>query len=223
MNIKQLAKTIELVTGEQYLKIIEYINEPSKDKELQNEILNSINNSSEKSVTDKTTKFAKRLGWYAIVRIKKPKVVVETGVDKGLGSILLSSAIRKNTDEGYSGRYYGTDINPRAGFMLSGIYKKYGEILYGDSIQSLTKFNDKIDIFINDSDHSEEYEYDEYITVKNKLNDDAIILGDNSHCTDKLLEFSNYTNRKFIFWCEKPVDHWYAGGGIGFSFNNFSK
>ena len=113
----------------------------------------------------------------------------------------------------------GTDINPLAGYLLSGDYANYGSILYGDSIESLKKFDDEIDLFINDSDHSEEYEAGEYKTIANMLSQHAVILGDNSHYTDKLLEFSLETNRHFVFFQEKPKNHWYPGAGIGISFN----
>jgi hypothetical protein len=35
------------------------------------------------------------------------------------------------------------------------------------------------------------------------LSENAIALGDNSHCTDKLLEFSLETNRHFVFFPRK--------------------
>ena len=93
-----------------------------------------------------------------------------------------------------------------------------GKILYGDSIQTLLQFNDKIDLFINDSDHSSEYEYREYMTIKDKMNAGGIILGDNSHDTDKLAIFSFETNRNFLFFSEEPRGHWYPGAGIGISY-----
>jgi hypothetical protein len=73
-------------------------------------------------------------------------------------------------------------------------------------------------LFINDSDHSAKYEYEEYEIIKNKLSANAFLLGDNSHVTDSLRNFSNKNGRKFLFFREVPQDHWYPGAGIGFSF-----
>ena len=99
------------------------------------------------------------------------------------------------------------------------MYANYGCILYGDSIESLKKFDEgMIDLFINDSDHSADYEAKEYDSIANKLSKHAIVLGDNSHATNKLLEFSLETNRHFVFFQEKPLNHWYPGAGIGISF-----
>lgn len=217
-NLIYLSQAIAVVTKMDYLIILKYMNEAQSDEELKKTIYNSIKNSAERKFADKEIRFGKRLGWYAFVRAIKPKIVVETGVDKGLGSILLCSALLKNKEEGYSGYYYGTDINPKAGYLLSGKYKNIGKILYGDSIESLLKLKENIDIFINDSDHSAEYEYKEYESIKSLINENTILLGDNSHCTNKLSEFSIENSRNFIFFQEKPLNHWYPGGGIGISY-----
>jgi hypothetical protein len=157
------------------------------------------------------------LGWYAFVRILKPRVVVETGVDKGLGSVTVCAALRRNAAEGFPGRYFGTDKNPDAGFLLSAPYSEFGQILYGDSIESL-KTIPQVDVFINDSDHSADYERREYEIVGPRLSTEGLILGDNSHCTDVLARFSAEHDRQFLFFQEKPKDHWYPGAGIGISF-----
>src|ERR1700704_4891946 len=81
--------------------------------------------------------FGRRLGWYAVARAMKPKIVVETGVERGHGALILCSALLRNADEGHPGRYYGTDIDPTAGRLLTGKYAEVGKILYGDSIASL--------------------------------------------------------------------------------------
>ncbi len=217
-NLLYLAQTVALVTKTDFSDIMEYINEAEANIELKNYISEKVQKSDARAYSDKETRFGRRLGWYAFVRAMKPKVIVETGVDKGLGSVLLCAALEQNANEGHLGRYYGTDINPDAGYLLDGKYKKYGKILYGDSIKSLSDFKETIDLFINDSDHSAEYEYQEYETIKKQLSDNAVILGDNAHCTDKLAKFSIENNRHFLFFKEIPINHWYPGAGIGISF-----
>jgi len=151
------------------------------------------------------------------VRATKPKTIVETGVDKGLGAVVLCAALLRNAAEGHAGRYFGTDINPHAGYLLTGPYATMGEILVGDSLASLQALDTPIDLFINDSDHSADYEYQEYLAIAGKLGDSAIIVGDNAHVTESLLGFSIEAGRSFLFWKEQPLNHWYPGGGIGIS------
>jgi hypothetical protein len=147
----------------------------------------------------------------------KPKVIVETGVDKGLGSVLLCSALLRNQREGFPGRYFGTDIDGMAGYLLAPPYDSVGQILYGDSIESLGQL-EGVELFINDSDHSSDYERREYEIVAPKLTDRAIILGDNAHCNGELASFSRDYGRQFLFFREEPAGHWYPGAGIGISF-----
>lgn len=217
-NILYLAQTLAVVTGEESDRIIGYIHELRNNAPLREHIINETMKSSSRKVADPRADYGKRLGWYAMTRIIKPKVLIETGVDKGLGAVVLCAALLENRKEGFEGRYYGTDINTTAGFLLKGAYAEIGKILYGDSIETLSGFNEKIDLFINDSDHSAEYEYREYLTIKDKMAEKGVILGDNAHANNKLALFSNQNNRNFLFFKEEPRDHWYPGGGIGISF-----
>jgi len=217
-NILYLAQTISVVTRIDSKKIIEYINEARNNEQLKEHIISATMKSPHKEYADLRVDFGRRLGWYAFARTLKPKIIVETGVDKGLGSVLLCSALLKNKEEGFNGFFYGTDINPEAGYLLSGKYAEAGKILYGDSIKTLSEFTEKIDLFINDSDHSADYEYREYITIRDKISENAILLGDNSHVSDKLAIFSIETKRNFLFFREEPGGHWYPGAGIGISF-----
>ena len=106
------------------------------------------------------------------------------------------------------------DINPKAGYLLSGKYAKYGTILYGDSIQFIS-LDEEIDLFINGSDLSTEYKAEEHKTITPKLTNNAIILGVNSHSNEKLLEYSILNNRHYMLFEEKPLNHWYPCGGTG--------
>ncbi|MCK9482047.1 MAG: class I SAM-dependent methyltransferase [Bacteroidia bacterium] len=217
-NMLFMAHFIAVVTGKQYKDVLTLFDEIQQDSSLRSHVLDEIKKSPLGRFADKEVRLARRIGWYAFVRIVKPKVVIETGIDKGLGSVVLCAALLKNKEEGYIGKYYGLDINPEAGYLLSGKYTEVGEVLYNDSIESLKTFNEPIDLFINDSDHSLEYEYNEYKTIAHLLTDQSIILGDNSHCSDKLALFSQETNRRFLFFKEEPINHWYEGAGIGVSF-----
>jgi len=218
LNKRYLISLIASTMGRSFQEIASYIAEVENDLELQTHIEAATRISDERFFADADVRYGRRLGWYALVRVAKPKIVVETGIDKGLGSCVLTSALIKNAQEGYPGHYYGTDINPSAGYLLSGIYSDYGEILYGDSVKSLERLNETIDLFVNDSDHSADYEEQEYKTIESKLDPDAIVLSDNSHCTDRLLDFALSTNRRFVFFQEKPLKHWYPGAGIGIAF-----
>jgi hypothetical protein len=214
-NEEYLSSLISNITGEKSQVVQEYINEIKSNQALSSRLQRSLIKSGYPSKIE--VRFGRRVGWYAMIRIMKPKVVVETGVDHGVGLSVICEALKLNRLEGYSGRYFGTDNNPLAGQLSSSEYNDFAHILYGDSIESLSAFDKTIDFFINDSDHSADYESAEYDAILEKLSKDAIILGDNSHVTNKLLIFSNLHDRAFYFFKEEPLNHWYPGAGIGIS------
>jgi hypothetical protein len=218
LNLLYLANTISVVTGVAAARIEVFLSEPDNDRDLLAHIASRTRASGRRAISDPIARFGRRLGWYAFVRATKPKLVIETGVDKGLGSVLLCSALLRNKAEGHEGFYYGTDINPEAGFLLAGKWAETGKILYGDSIESLRNISQPIDLFINDSDHSTDYELREYRTVEENLNVNAIVLGDNSHFSKSLYVFARESGRKFLFFAEQPIGHWYPGSGIGICF-----
>lgn len=217
-NLRHLQFFVSHILEVEPAEVSKYFDELMNDVELSNHISEVTASSEFGHLADRRARFGRRVAWYALVRLMKPRVVVETGVDKGLGACVLTAALMKNASDGYPGRYYGTDINPLAGYLLTGKYADYGEILYGDSISSLKNFGQQVDIFINDSDHSASYEAEEYKVIAAKLSDRSVIVGDNSHASDKLMEFSYTTRREFLFFGERPSAHWYPGGGVGFSF-----
>lgn len=217
INRVNLAHSLAAIFNMPVDQIEDYFREIEEDKELDAHVKRITASGSQRMRADTEVRFGRRMAWYAIVRVLKPAVVIETGVDKGLGSVVLASAILRNRADGHPGTYYGTDINPTAGYLLSGKYAEAGRILYGDSIISLNAFAEPIDIFINDSDHSADYEGREYEAIASKLAPSGLIIGDNAHYTDKLAVFSRCTARRFFFLAEEPKAHWYRGGGLGLS------
>jgi predicted O-methyltransferase YrrM len=218
-SLEYLAHTVALVARTSYETACSYIAESKDDEELKEHVIRAVRQSSYRERSDERCEFGRRLGWYAFARTLKPRVIVETGVDKGLGSVLLCAALLRNREEGSPGRYYGIDINTRAGWLLSPPYNELGEILYGDSVATLKKLPASVDLFINDSDHSAEYEYREYKTIEPKLSASAVILGDNARGTEKLAIFSRETGRAFLYFQDEPENHWHPGEGIGISFS----
>jgi predicted O-methyltransferase YrrM len=219
LNVDYLAAFISAITGETFAKARGYLAEIENDNHLKEHVIKLSAASKEKWVADADARFGRRMGWYALIRAAKPKMVVETGVDKGLGSVVIAAALMRNSAEGHSGELIGLDINPNAGYLLTPPYSKVGRVVYGDSLASIAAMTQPIDFFIHDSDHSAEHEGKELMSIRPKLSPKALVLSDNSAITSKLLEFARETGRTFLYFAEKPKDHWYPGEGIGVAFN----
>jgi hypothetical protein len=215
-NRQHLAAFVAQVTGIDLERAVDLIHELEQDAAFQAHVGSAL--PADGGSRAARARPGRRLGWYAIARALHPALVVETGVDQGLGACVLAAALLRNREESHPGGYLGTDIDPAAGRLFSGPYAATGRILYGDSLESLGKLTEPIDLFINDSDHSAEYEACEYDAVEHLLSERAVVLADNAQATDELLKFARRTGRQFLFFREQPEGHWYPGAGIGAAF-----
>jgi predicted O-methyltransferase YrrM len=220
LNKRYLTSFVAVITGRPFSEIQGYISEIENDQALRSHIRVKSENSVEKYVTDPEARYGRRIGWYALIRATKPKVVVETGMDKGLGTCVMAAAILRNRLEGHPGKIIAIDINPEAGFLFSGGYEKAGEFRVGDSLQKIQEISEPVDFFIHDSDHSAEHERRELSLVNEKLSPNALVLSDNADQTGELLDFAESSTRSYLFFADKPKDHWWAGDGIGVAFRS---
>lgn len=218
LNVDYLASYVSVVTGDSFANVRNYIREIETDQALRDHVVRLNAASKERYVADREARFGRRMGWYAMIRATKPRLVIETGVDKGLGSCVIAAALLRNLNEGRPGDLIGLDINPNAGYLLTAPYDKVGKVVFGDSLASIASIKQPIDFFIHDSDHSEEHEEKELKAIEGKLSSRALVLSDNAEATSKLLEFAQRTGRQFLFFGEKPRKHWWPGDGIGVAF-----
>lgn len=100
INILYLTHFIAEITGKSFSEIKGYLNELENNLSLKKHITDITESSSERYISDKEPRYARRIAWYAIVRSIKPKIIIETGVEKGLGSVILTAALIKNHKEG---------------------------------------------------------------------------------------------------------------------------
>lgn len=215
LNLRHLAAFVAVVTGARPDEVARYLDELAQDRELAEHVRRTTAASAFAAEADPVARYGRRLGWYALARLTKPRLVVETGVDKGLGACVLASALRRNAAEGRPGRYVGTDRWREAGWLFTGPLAEVGEVRYGDSLETLERLEGEVDLFIADSDHAQDYERREYERIERKLGPRAVLLSDTAHHTAALLEHAARTGREFLFWREEPRDHWYPGAGIG--------
>ena len=193
-------------------EIRDYFNELETNSQLDTYIKTGLANHRRGNEIDRQAFFGRRIGWYAIVRATKPSVVVETGTEKGLGSLVLAEALIKNG----AGRLITIDMEPSSGLLLGAEYGGVIERMIEDSLLAISKI-DQIDLFIHDSDHSAEHEAREFELLQSRLTTDAVVLSDNSHATTELANWSLQNNRRFKYFAEEPLNHWYPGAGIGVS------
>ena len=213
-NRGHLAWWVAAVTGADAEQAREYIQELDDDQELREHIEMATASSPRRRLADTDVRFARRAGWYAIVRALRPSHVMETGTDKGLGSCVLASALLRNG----SGRLTTLDVNADSGYLITGRYAEAVDRVIGDSVAAIRTGSSPVDVFLHDSWHTYEHERAEFDAIATRLTGGAIVLTDNADVTDALLDWSSEHGRNFLYFAEKPERHWFPGGGIGASF-----
>jgi len=211
LNIEHLAWWVAAVSGAEVTQCRLWITECLQDREMQSYVLDLTRRSNRVGLADLEVRVSRRAGWYALIRALRPSFVVETGTDKGLGSVVIQSALMRNGH----GSLLTVDINPESGYLLGGKYGEGVEVVVGDSIATLTGLDRRVDFFVHDSDHSREHEVAEYAAIAPHLSENAVVLSDNSHVTDALPLWAESRGWNFLHFQEQPVDHWYPGAGIG--------
>lgn len=216
LSREHLAWFVSLTCDVPVKQVRAYLAEIESDDTLRGHIERATATSARRGLADRRVRYARRIGWYAIVRATRPGHVVETGVDKGLGTCVLASALLRNTAEGDPGRLTSLDINPEAGYLARAEpWASVVDLVIGDSIASITALDRPVDIFLHDSDHSVTHERREFEAIEAKLAPGALLLTDNVTMTNVLAEHAERTGRRFLAYRETPARHWFPGDGIG--------
>ncbi|MGY1723811.1 class I SAM-dependent methyltransferase [Blastococcus sp. SYSU DS0533] len=210
-NLEHLAWWTAQLTGTGVAQNRGWIAEALEDPELRAHVQRETARSSRRRLADLDVRLGRRLGWYAIVRALRPEHVVETGTDKGLGSVVLAAALLRNG----RGRLTTVDINPESGYLIAGPYAQVVDRVVADSVETLRSLERPVDVFLHDSWHTFEYETAELDAVAPRLRDTSVVLSDNAHDSDALSAWAERTGRRFTFFREEPLEHWDPGAGIG--------
>ncbi|GGL89064.1 MULTISPECIES: class I SAM-dependent methyltransferase [Micromonospora] len=216
LSRQHLAWFVSVVCDVPVKQVRAWFQEIESDDALRRHIEQATAGAQRRGLADREVRYARRIGWYAIVRATRPALVVETGVDKGLGSCVLAAALLRNAAEGHPGRLASLDINPEAGYLArTAPWSEVVDLVVGDSIASIEALDRPVDLFLHDSDHSRAHEKREFDTVEARMAPGGLLLTDNVTHTNVLADHAERTGRRFLAYRETPARHWYPGDGIG--------
>jgi hypothetical protein len=166
--------------------------------------------------TKRSPPFGKRLAWYALTRLRRPALVIETGVHDGLGSLILLRALERNHDENGGGRLVSFDINPAAGWMVGSHPLWEMRVAAAvDGLADVLTHRGELGIFIHDSLHTYENELAELSLAAGALAHDGVLISDNAHASSALADTCRQSGLRYFQFQERPEGHFYGGGAIG--------
>ena len=156
---------------------------------------------------------AHHLAAWALIRARKPKLVVETGILEGLGSRTMLCALHLNSEEGRHGRLISFDVLPNAGRKL--VPKRLRaswEPVYEPTPEALAPHLEglEVDFFLHDSVQ----EYDHLVAEVDAVlpfmapGGTLMTVAGWTGLLDQLAERLRGRSRTFR---ERPLDHFYSG------------
>lgn len=217
LNLEHLAWFVATVTRHPVEAVRGYLTEVQQDAQLRQVVSEGLRRSSRSATTDGVVRYGRRLGWYAFVRALQPEFVVETGTNRGLGSAVVAAALLRNGH----GTMATADIDERSGELIRPPYTEVVEHVVGDSLDFLTgpvAKREPIDLLIVDTGLNPERERAELAAATPLLAPGAVALATKSYCWSEMSRWAEQQGRGFLYFGEKPRNHWYPGVGIGASF-----
>jgi len=162
-------------------------------------------------------RFGHRVGWYAITRALKPRLVVETGIKHGLGSLILLSALKRNAREGSPGRLISFDTDPFSGWAVAEPLRESWQPIFASTFDVLDSAlaGREVDLFICDTPPSYEIESFEMRTAMRHASRDITLIAANGDSTTVLPELALELNYEYHHFVERPRRHIYPGSGFG--------
>jgi hypothetical protein len=210
LNRDQLGWFVSAVSGADIGQVRAWIQELADDDQLFDHVKRRLSTNPRRRISATEPHWARRFGWYALVRATQPEHVVETGTHLGLGSCAIAAAFLRNGH----GRLTTIDIDPTSGYLIGEPWAKVVDRRTGSSVELLAELTD-VDMFLHDSLHTYDYESRELAAVEPNLRAGAVILSDNAHQSAALSDWAERTGRHYLFFKEQPSGHWWPGDGIG--------
>jgi predicted O-methyltransferase YrrM len=210
LNRNQLCWYICTVTGSDIGQVRAWTQELEDNRQLIDHLTRRLSSNPRRNISAQEPHWARRSGWYAMIRATQPDHVVETGTHLGLGSCVIAAALLRNGH----GRLTTIDTDPDAGYLVGDPWASVIDLRTGSSTDLLGTLKE-VDIFLHDSLHTYDYETKELTAVEANLRADAIILSDNAHDSSALSDWAERTGRHYLFFKEQPNEHWWPGDGIG--------
>lgn len=161
--------------------------------------------------------FGPRIGWYAAVRLRRPRLVVETGIKHGFGALLMLSALRANAAEGHPGRLVSIDDNPAAGAVVPSELRAGWTRIQGRSPEALRPVlaSELVEMLIHDTFPTREVELAEYELALERRGDRLLLCaGSHGGVTPHLEELAQRIGAPYRLIREVPDHPIYPGEGM---------
>jgi predicted O-methyltransferase YrrM len=211
-NLIEACNLVSILTSRPLEEVLAYKEEILRDADLATHVKNKTLASRDRWCADEDFKIGRRILYYLIARARKPRVVVEAGVDKGLGAALICRALQKNRLDGSAGTYVGVDIHElNRAFLFSGTLASEGVLEREDAVTFLQRYEGEIDFYVHDTTPAPQHVQALLTALWPKLSPRGVLC--TSWATSEVIDYVVGKGR-FLTFAEEPRDHWYPGSKL---------
>jgi len=213
-NLDDLAAWVAEVTGCPSDVARGRVGEPASDPELRDRLRQATG--AHRLWTKAEPPFGKRLGWYAVARTLTPRLIVETGVHDGLGSLLLLRALERNAADGAPGRLVSFDVNPAAGWLV-GSHPCWEMRIESSAVglAGVLRAEPGLDLYVYDGWHDRDAERRDLEVALDHLAPTGVLISDDAQTTHALAELAADRSLCYAEFHEVPVNHFHPGATLG--------
>jgi Methyltransferase domain len=162
-------------------------------------------------------KLSARVLWYAVARILKPRLIVETGIKHGLGSLVLLTALERNAEEGSAGRLISFDFDPCSGWMVPARLCSNWQPVFASTYDALdaTLDGEEVDLFVCDTPPEYEIESFELHGAMRHAAPGIVLLSAGGDRNRALPELTAASGGVYHYFAERSRHPVFPGAGVG--------
>ncbi|MEA2366282.1 MAG: hypothetical protein QOI32_1794 [Thermoleophilaceae bacterium] len=211
-NVDELLEFVTALTGVERTELEVYLREVDSDPELGKRLRQRTR---WRIDAKRRMPLGNRLLWYLLVRHAKPGLVVETGILKGLGSLVVLRALERNAAEGVDGRLMSIDIDPRAGWVVAPQLAGRWERLTGDILTELPAALEgrQVDMLIHDSVHTERFQSLEFGLALERMGERLFVVDESGPEIGVLRSLAEERQGEWRLFVPRPLRHFYRPWG----------
>jgi hypothetical protein len=205
-----LCGMVAVIANADIRTVIAFADELRSNAELADHVRADHEDSDRKWSSDPQFRPDRLLLYYLLIRALKPGFVVEAGVDKGLGAVIICEALRRNAAEGYIGDYLGIEYNP---LQRSSIYSRFphkrGEIRHGNSPDVIRTIARKIDLFVHDTTPDPDHVAAQLSALQGRIAERGVLAS--LWALPQFVEYAARNGKRVLMHKDEPAHHWYPG------------
>jgi predicted O-methyltransferase YrrM len=215
-NVAGMLETIADATGAPIDELRRYVLEADTDPELRDNLARRLR---WRLDVKRRPELANRLGWYVLIRALRPRLIVETGIYNGFGSLTLLRALERNELDGTVGELISFDSSELAGTFVDRRRHPGWRRVVGMTTDVLedTLAGREIGALFQDSDHSVAVQQLEFGTALAQSEPTLLLVDASGGQTPVLEQLSRERGGDYRRVRLGATDHWYQRGELTFA------